>query len=479
MAQAPLTQKELHSIRSLYREKRLLAICFFIALAQFQYGYDSAAVSGFQSMPGFLSVFGYADVRELLAWLNLSHWLACIVIFKFGAFISARQGLWIASAIGVVSVVLQISSTHIAALYVGRVLLGFSNGFYATYSAVYIGESTPAYLRGAAIGLIVLQINLGALIGIVVDNATQTRISRLSYQIPLAVMFIIPVLMSVGLIFLPETPRYYISKDQDDKAAAAIRKLRGVTDEAQISEDVAIMKNAWLEETEMRSKTHLMDAFRGTDLRRTLLSVATAVAQAATGIYFIAAFSVYFFVQARIGSPFMWVTVSIAIALTGNMLSFPVVRFFDRRHLLIVSSALNAAAMLGMAVAYNVSPLGSHTAGKVLVGLSIVFTWVYGIGQGPVLWALQTEIPAQRLRAQTYCYIWAGSNLILAIFTFFFVPETRGRSLEQLDELFEKRLPAWKFRAYVKDLQQADTDDFAVRKETKGEITVAQVEDRG
>lgn len=70
MAQAPLTQKELHSIRSLYREKRLLAICFFIALAQFQYGYDSAAVSGFQSMPGFLSVFGYADVRELLALLK-------------------------------------------------------------------------------------------------------------------------------------------------------------------------------------------------------------------------------------------------------------------------------------------------------------------------------------------------------------------------------------------------------------------------
>lgn len=52
---------ELHSIWS---EKRLIAICFFIALAQFQYGYDSAAVSGFQSMPGFLAVFGYVDVSK-------------------------------------------------------------------------------------------------------------------------------------------------------------------------------------------------------------------------------------------------------------------------------------------------------------------------------------------------------------------------------------------------------------------------------
>lgn len=50
---------------SLWSEKRLIAICFFIALAQFQYGYDSAAISGFQSMPGFLIVFGYVDVSSI------------------------------------------------------------------------------------------------------------------------------------------------------------------------------------------------------------------------------------------------------------------------------------------------------------------------------------------------------------------------------------------------------------------------------
>jgi SP family sugar:H+ symporter-like MFS transporter len=43
-------------------EKRVVLICFFIAFGQFQYGYDSAAVSGFQSMPGFLSIYGYKDV---------------------------------------------------------------------------------------------------------------------------------------------------------------------------------------------------------------------------------------------------------------------------------------------------------------------------------------------------------------------------------------------------------------------------------
>jgi len=46
----------------LLQEKRIILICFFIALGQFQYGYDSAAIAGFQAMPGFLSIFGYFDV---------------------------------------------------------------------------------------------------------------------------------------------------------------------------------------------------------------------------------------------------------------------------------------------------------------------------------------------------------------------------------------------------------------------------------
>ena len=50
-------------------EKRIILICFFIAFSQFQYGYDSAAIAGFQSMPGFLEVFGYRvrDVSPTLA----------------------------------------------------------------------------------------------------------------------------------------------------------------------------------------------------------------------------------------------------------------------------------------------------------------------------------------------------------------------------------------------------------------------------
>jgi hypothetical protein len=49
---------------TMWKEKRIVSIAFFIAFSQFQYGFDSAAVSGFQGMAGFLAVFGYVDVSE-------------------------------------------------------------------------------------------------------------------------------------------------------------------------------------------------------------------------------------------------------------------------------------------------------------------------------------------------------------------------------------------------------------------------------
>jgi MFS transporter, SP family, sugar:H+ symporter len=51
-----------HRFTTLWEEKRVVIICFVLAFAQFQYGYDSAAIAGFQSMVGFLQVFGYQDV---------------------------------------------------------------------------------------------------------------------------------------------------------------------------------------------------------------------------------------------------------------------------------------------------------------------------------------------------------------------------------------------------------------------------------
>ncbi|KAJ5414316.1 hypothetical protein N7509_000943 [Penicillium cosmopolitanum] len=224
-----------------------------------------------------------------------------------------------------------------------------------------------------------------------------------------------------------------------------------------------------------------------------MITIGTAIAQTATGIIFMSSFSVYFFVQADIGEPFKWVMISLAIALTGNLAAFPAMRWVNFRPMLTIGSFVSGASMLAMGIVYTVSPVGSPYAGKALVGLSILFTWVYGFAQGPVLWAIQTEIPAQRLRSQTvglaqgcnfifawlctyctpyfvnpdslgwgpkYCYIWAGSNFMLAIWVFLFVPETRGRSMGQIDEIFSSKISAFKSSRPISAIGFANRDEM-------------------
>jgi hypothetical protein len=110
-----------------------------------------------------------------------------------------------------------------------------------------------------------------------------------------------------------------MSRGQDDRAAKSIRRTRGITDEARIAGEIADIKNTWLAEQELHSGVHLRDMIRGPDLRRTLISLGAAVGQTATGITFISGYSVYFYVQARIGAPFTWVMVGLALTLTANV----------------------------------------------------------------------------------------------------------------------------------------------------------------
>ncbi|KAK3370464.1 general substrate transporter [Podospora didyma] len=477
-------------------EKRIVIICFIIAFGQFQYGYDSAAIAGFQAMPGFLQVYGYydpkigynisTDVQRLIqSLMNVGGFLSAIIIYSMGSRLSRRLGLWMGCFFGILSVSIMIGLTSLASLYAGRLLLGMSNGFFVPYSMMFMTESAPALLRGSIVGMVTFQTSLGALFGILVDNYTVRYEGNASWQIPLGVMYIVPTLLAIFLVFLPDTPRYYVAKGQDEKALWAIRRLRGIEDDALLRAEVEDIKSAYLLEEQLHSGVHLRDMFRGTDLRRTLLCYATTVGGTATGVTFMAGFSVYLFVQAKVGSAFVWVMISLAIALSGNMAAFPAMRLFGRRELLIYTSIVSSAMWFGMAIGYTIAP-GAPPAAKALVAFSIVFTWIYGIGQGPVMWALSVEIPSQRLRSQTvgtatginfvfgwltaffspyfinpdklnwgprYGYIWGASNLILAIFTFFVIPETKGRSLEQLDELFEKRVAARKFSKFVVERQ--------------------------
>jgi len=147
---------------------------------------------------------------------------------------------------------------------------------------------------------------------------------------------------------------------------------------------------------------------------------------------------------------------------------------------MLLGFATCTVCMFAIAIIYTVSP-HSERSGKALVALLCIFFGMYSATIGPLSWVATGELPSNHLRSYTFgvamtvgfffawlvvftmpyfinanslnwggkvAWLWGPSNLISFVFTYFFVPETKGRALEELDELFYNRVPARHFSTY-------------------------------
>ncbi|KAL3425528.1 hypothetical protein PVAG01_02319 [Phlyctema vagabunda] len=262
---------------SLWANRKCLLLCCIVATANMQYGFDSAAVGSLQAMPGFLAVFGYPDpsnplgygldgtVQQLItSLLTLGSFLSSLVAGIFSSFMGRKQALWVACLLNAVACAIMIATENKGVLYFGRLLLGFANGFFVTFSNIYTAEAAPAHLRGIMVALFAYWVNIGSIIGAVVVNYSRVHLDKSSYQIPLGCLYIVPTLLSIGLLFVPESPRWLLHRGHDQKARAALEKLRGQSMEQQYFElEWAEMVRGVDEEKSMAKSIGFLNMFRG------------------------------------------------------------------------------------------------------------------------------------------------------------------------------------------------------------------------
>jgi hypothetical protein len=189
------------------------------------------------------------------------------------------------------------------------------------------------------------------------------------------------------------------------------------------------------------------------------------------------------------------------IAIIAN--SLIIVKYGRRRVLLITGLLLCGILQLIIAIVYNKKP-GTKDTGRVIVALSCLYMFSYNGMISTYAWLAGGEIPTQRLRSHTfglaaavgfffawlttftapyfinamalnwgprYGFIWFPSCVIAATWVFFFLPEVKNRTLEEIDEMFERRLPARKFATY-KCVGVANNIDAAGRKSIEEEKVV-------
>ncbi|SPO01981.1 related to monosaccharide transporter [Cephalotrichum gorgonifer] len=479
-----------------HRYIRTIIFCAIVSTATLQYGLDISIINAAQALKGFLKVFGHPNPKapqgygiapsfqqSITSLMNVGVIVGSFSLDFFSQHLGRRRCFIVGSLAGIGANLILILATNKSAIIFARFLFGVSNGLYIGFTSIYISEASPSHLRGSLVTFVQVSVCIGTVIGAVVNNATKHFESRLSYQIPLFTLFVIPVFCMIMPFFIPESPRWLLLKGRREEARTHLYRMRGSSFPAELidAEMVAIEEAIEAEkENTIRGWGALRLMFSDAERRRTLLTIASGTMHGASGFPFISSYKTYFFQIAGSQRPFVDSIIVTTVSLIGAVSGVFLNRFVGRRPLLIFGFSVQAILMLVIGVVWTVSP-GTITTGKVIVAMVIIFQCLYACIVGPVSWVVASEVPSTRLRATTFGlgngvgflayfliafttpyfinpealnigpkvgYIWLGSNLITATFIFFFLPETHRRSLENIDEMFYNKVPARKFKSY-------------------------------
>ncbi|KAK5035523.1 hypothetical protein LTS07_002962 [Exophiala sideris] len=456
---------------SWWKNKKIITIALIVNMATFEYGLDQGMVNGFQAMPGFLLDFGYKDpslpggmgisttVQQLITSLvSLGMFASTFVSGYVADKLGRKGGLWVASALVTLSIILQMAVINFGGLYAGRFLLGLGNGLYLVCTQLYMQETMTSNFRSLSYTFFQFWISFGTLVGALVNNATASYLSRASYRIPLGTLFIMPTLLTIALFFLPETPRYLASHG---KYAAAEKSLRFLRDAAysdlQVKEEFAEIKHALEVDEDIAKGAVYKDLVQGTNLKRTLTSLGLVLYAAASGIPFITQYGVYFFALSGDTHPFRDVIILVCLGMAGVMSTPLFTGKIGKRQILMFGGpyAFQVAGEVPNQVLRSYT-LGLSSATTYLLGWSITFTIPYFINPTALNWGPK------------YGYIWVGSNVLIAVFTFFVVPETNKRTLEEIDECYIQGVPIRKFATY--DCVASKNARLHAAQQFKGEV---------
>lgn len=274
---------------------------------------------------------------------------------------------------------------------------------------LYQSETAPKWIRGAIVGAYQLAITVGLLLAAVVDNGTQDRNDTGSYRIPIAIQFAWALILIVGMLLLPETPRFLIMKGRMDRAARSLGTLRRLApDHPSVQDELAEIKANHDYEMTLGRASYL-DCFRRGMLKRQLTGMGLQALQQLTGINFIFYYGTQYFKNSGIQQPF---TISMITSAVNVASTLPGLYFIDkwgRRPLLLWGAVGMAVSQLLVAV-LGTTTTSQDSQGNILVhnvpaqkaGVAFVciFIFFFAATWGPLAWVVTGEIFPLKFRAK-------------------------------------------------------------------------------
>lgn len=436
-------------------------IFFLGALGGLLYGYDMGVISG-----ALLFIKDDIPLNSFTEGLVVASMLVG-AIFGSGASgpmsdrLGRRRVVFIIAIIYIVGALILALAPSMPVLVIGRLVIGLAVGGSTAIVPVYLSEMAPTEQRGSLSSLNQLMITIGILSSYLINYAF-TPIEGWRWMLGLAVLP--SLILLIGVAFMPESPRWLL-EHRSEKAARDVMKL--TFKESEIDKEIADMKeiNAISEST--------WNVLKSPWLRPTLIIGSVfALLQQIIGINAIIYYAPTIFSKAGLGNATSILgtvgigTVNVLITIVAIM----IIDKIDRKRLLVIGNIGMVASLLIMAIL--VWTVGIQSSAWIMVACLTLFIIFFGFTWGPVLWVMLPELFPMRARgaatgiaalvlsigsllvAQLFpiltdvlsveqvFLIFAAIGVCALIFVIKYLPETRGRSLEEIEYELRERTGA-------------------------------------
>ncbi|KAH1098583.1 hypothetical protein J1N35_015504 [Gossypium stocksii] len=451
--------------------KYVLACAIFASLNNVLLGYDVGVMSG--AIIFIQEDLKITEVQEevLVGILSIISLLGSLAGGRTSDVIGRKWTMAFAAIVFQIGAAIMTLASSFKVLMIGRVLAGVGIGFGVMIAPVYIAEISPTVDRGSLTSFPEIFINLGILLGYVSNYAFSGLSVHINWRVMLAVGILPSVFIGFALFIIPESPRWLVMQNRVEEARSVLLKTNENDKEVEerLSEIVAAAGISNGEKNEEKAVWRELLS-PSPSLRRMLITgFGIQCFQQITGIDATVYYSPEIFHDAGIvnKSKLLAATVAVGVTKTAFILiaTFLVDRV-GRKPLLYVST-------IGMTVCLFTLSISLAILGKGQLGIAMVLLCVCGnvaffsVGMGPVCWIVTSEIFPLRLRAQASAlgavgnrvcsgfvamsflslartitvggtfFLFSLFSALSVAFVYKLVPETKGKSLEQIELLFQ------------------------------------------
>ncbi|GAA4770879.1 sugar porter family MFS transporter [Microbacterium gilvum] len=445
--------------------RRLTVVAFVATIGGLLFGYDTGVING--ALRPMTEELGLTPITEGVVTSSL----------LFGAAVGAVVGGRLADGWGRKRTILLLAFAFLAGtltcvaapgfevMVAGRIVLGIAVGAASTVVPVYLAELAPFEIRGSLSGRNELMIVIGAFAAFVVNAVIGNLLGHLDgvWRIMLAVCAIPAVFLFVGMLRMPESPRWLMARGRD---AEALEIMRTIRPDGRAEAELAEIARVAAEESAERT-TGWRAVLANPWLRRILLiGIGIAVFQQLTGINTIIYYGQTVLVEAGFDEHAALIAnvVPGAIGVVGGFIAIVNMERIDRRTTFILGYALTTVCHVLIGIASVAFPVGNPARPYVILVLVVAFVGSMQTFLNVATWVILSEIFPLHMRGlgigiSVFC-MWianallglffptivdgigiTGSFLMLAAFNLLalgfvhrWLPETRGRTLEALEQ---------------------------------------------